>query len=59
MAEEENKPTELSNTQQIVQHIMNKEPSKLKTVVNKEIASRVMGHIDAKRTEVGTNLFGK
>ena len=49
---------EITNTQQIVQHIINKEPSKMKSIVNKEIASRVMGHIEVKRTEVGEKLFG-
>lgn len=55
MAEEKKK---ITNVQQIVQHAMNKEPSKLKTIINKEIASRVMGHIETKRTEVGAELFG-
>ena len=55
MADKKNK---LNNVQQIVQHIMNKEPSKLTNIVNKEIASRVVNHIDNKRAEVGSNLFG-
>lgn len=50
---------ELTNVQQIVQHVLNKEPSKLKNVVNKEISTRVMGHIEAKRSDVGSTLFGK
>lgn len=54
---DENK-TELTNVQQIVQHAMNKEPSEIKNLVSKEITSRVMGHIEAKKAEVGSAVFG-
>ncbi len=59
MAEEKKVEPELSNVQQIVQHAMNSEPSKIKSLVNKEIASRVMTHIETKKTEVGSTIFGK
>ena len=49
---------EVTSTQQIVKHIINKEPSKMKSVVNKEIAARVMGHIEVKRADIGEKLFG-
>lgn len=49
----------LTVTQQIVQHAVSKEPSKMKSLVHKEISSRVMGHIETKRTKVGTDLFGR
>lgn len=61
MADDDNKIEEpkLTRTQQIIQHVVDKEPSKMKTLVHKEISSRVMGHIEAKRSIVGADLFGK
>lgn len=53
MAEEK----KLNNIQQIVQHSINKEPSKVKNLVGKEIASRIMTHIDNKRAQIGKTLF--
>jgi len=53
------KNEELTNVQSIVQHAINKEPSKLKNVVTKEISSRIMSHIQSKRSDVGSKLFGK
>ena len=48
----------LSNTQQIVQHIINKEPSKLAEPVGKEIAAHVVAHIEDKKMKIGADLFG-
>ena len=53
------KENNISNVQQIVNYAMNKEPSKMKKLVNKEISARIMKHIQTKRTEIGSNLFGK
>jgi len=50
---------EQSIVSQIVTHALNKEPSKLTPLVQKEIASRVMTRIEAKRAEVGKKLFGR
>lgn len=50
---------ELTNVQQIVQYAMNKEPSKLKSIATREISARIMDHIQTKRIEVGSKLFGK
>ena len=50
---------ELTNVQQIVQHSMNKEPSMIKNLVSKEIASRVMDRIEARKTDIGSSVFGK
>lgn len=59
MAEENNNNApELTPVQQIVQHAIAKEPSQLKGLVHKEIASRVMSAIQTKRAEVGKKLFG-
>jgi len=52
-----NKQPHMSPAKQIIQHVMNKEPAQMKTIVNKEIASRVMAHIDARRPEVASQLF--
>ena len=59
MSEEKDVNTEMTNVQQIIQHAINKEPSQMKNLVNKEIASRVMTGIDAKRADVGAKIFGK
>lgn len=61
MAEEngEKQPKEVPVLTQIVQHAVNAEPSKLKNLVNKEIASRVMGGIDARRAVIAKKLFGQ
>lgn len=59
MAEENNNKPELTPVQQIVQHAINKQPSELKNVLNKEIAGRVMGKIDDRRAQVAKKLFGK
>lgn len=59
MSDEKNKAPELTTTQQIVQHAINKEPSQLSTLVHKEIASRVMTKIDTRRADVGKHLFVK
>jgi len=53
------KKEQANNVQQIITHINNKEPSQLKNIVNKEIASRVMGMIQDKRKEVGRDIFGR
>jgi len=45
--------------QQIVQHAVNKEPSKIGPLVNKEISARVMARIDDKRQDVGKKLFSR
>ena len=50
---------EKTSMQQIVQHIINKEPSKLAEPVGKEIAAHVMHHIEDKKREIGTDLFDK
>ena len=54
---EENKEPSIIN--QIVNHAINKEPSKIAPLVHKEISARVMSKIDAKRAEVGKKLFNK
>lgn len=48
---------EKSVVAQIVHHAMNKEPAKMTTLVNQEVASRVMAGIESKRKEVGRKLF--
>lgn len=57
MAEEQKQ--EVPILTQIVQHSVASEPSKLKNLVSKEIATRVMSSIDARRTSIGKKLFGK
>ena len=59
MAMAEEKGATPSVMTQIVTHAMNKEPSKITPLVNKEISARVMAGIDAKRAEVGKKLFSK
>jgi hypothetical protein len=48
-----------SPARQIIQHTINKEPAQVKNIVSKEIATRVLSMIDAKRSEVGAKLFGR
>lgn len=48
-----------SGVQQIMQYVLDKEPSKIKDAVEKEIASRVMNSIETRRRKVGSALFGK
>lgn len=42
----------------ILNHAMNSEPSQMKIAVGKEIASRIMSSIAARRVEMGKKLFG-
>lgn len=56
---EEDKNVEMTPVQQIVQHVINKEPSQLKGILSKEIASRVMDRIDIKKQEIGSTVFGQ
>jgi len=53
-----NNGDKLSNMQNIVKFAIDKKPSQMKSYVNKEIATRVMDRIEAKRSSVGSSLFG-
>lgn len=48
-----------SYVSQIVQNTMNKKPTAVKSLVQKEIANRVLSSINNRRKEVATKLFSK